>query len=174
MLISKEKAARHYWRTMREYNLLKRAKLSELEGTASAEREAARTTAAELEAARAKLADLEALRAKLGELEALRANLGELDTTRSKLRELEAALESEQRAGAAREAKLREAETKVFGRDTELGALRHELDYFAACVREGRRPEIVTPEEAARAVMVMETAERSAKEGMPLEYHDEF
>lgn len=28
MLISKEKAARHYWRTMHEINLLKRAKLS--------------------------------------------------------------------------------------------------------------------------------------------------
>jgi hypothetical protein len=28
VLISKEKAARHYWRTMREYNLLRRASLS--------------------------------------------------------------------------------------------------------------------------------------------------
>lgn len=27
-MISKEKAARHYWRTMREINLLKRARLS--------------------------------------------------------------------------------------------------------------------------------------------------
>jgi UDP-N-acetylglucosamine 3-dehydrogenase len=58
--------------------------------------------------------------------------------------------------------------------DARVGALRHELDYFASCVREGRRPEVVTPEEAARALMVMETAERSAKEGIPLEYHDSF
>jgi predicted dehydrogenase len=55
-----------------------------------------------------------------------------------------------------------------------VGALRHELDYFAACVRKGRQPEVVTPEEAARAVMVMETAERSAATGAPLEYGDEF
>jgi predicted dehydrogenase len=55
-----------------------------------------------------------------------------------------------------------------------VGALRHELDYFAACAREGRQPEVVTPEEAARAVMVMETAERSAENGTPLEYADEF
>jgi predicted dehydrogenase len=55
-----------------------------------------------------------------------------------------------------------------------VGALRHELDYFASCVREGRRPEVVTPEDAARAVMVMEAAERSAAEGAPLAYADKF
>jgi UDP-N-acetylglucosamine 3-dehydrogenase len=55
-----------------------------------------------------------------------------------------------------------------------VGALRHELDYFASCIRERRRPEIVTPEEAARAVMVMEAAERSAATGAPREFRDEF
>ncbi len=105
-----------------------RAKLAELEAGKAAELEAGRAKAAELEAARAKLAELEALRAKVAELEALRAKLGQLDSTRAKLRELEGTLESEQKAAAAREAKLREVETKIFGRDTELAALRQELD----------------------------------------------
>jgi predicted dehydrogenase len=55
-----------------------------------------------------------------------------------------------------------------------VGALRNELEYFAQCVREGRPAEIITPEEAARALMVMEAAERSAIQGTPLEYRDEF
>jgi predicted dehydrogenase len=58
--------------------------------------------------------------------------------------------------------------------DRRVGALRNELEYFAACVREGRPAEVITPQEAARAVMVMETAERSAGLGMPLEYRDEL
>jgi UDP-N-acetylglucosamine 3-dehydrogenase len=55
-----------------------------------------------------------------------------------------------------------------------VGALRSELDYYAACVREGRQPEVVTPEEAARAVMVMEAAERSATLGAAIELGDDI
>lgn len=48
----------------------------------------------------------------------------------------------------------------------QIGALQHELAYFNRCVREGRTPEVVTPIEAARAVAVMEAAERSAVSGL--------
>jgi predicted dehydrogenase len=58
--------------------------------------------------------------------------------------------------------------------DRRVGALRNELEYFATCVRKGRPAEVITPIEAARAVMVMETAERSASLGTPLEYRDEL
>ncbi|MBW3597146.1 MAG: Gfo/Idh/MocA family oxidoreductase [Planctomycetes bacterium] len=51
-----------------------------------------------------------------------------------------------------------------------VGALYHELDYFAQCIRDGRRPAIITPEEAARAAAVMETAEHAAAQGLPLEF----
>ena len=50
-----------------------------------------------------------------------------------------------------------------------VGILRDEIEYFAACIRNDRQPEVITPEEAARAVAVMETAERSAECGLPLE-----
>ena len=49
------------------------------------------------------------------------------------------------------------------------GALRSELDYFAECVRRQHAPEVVTPIEAARAVIVMEAAEASAAQGQPVE-----
>ena len=49
------------------------------------------------------------------------------------------------------------------------GALRSELDYFAECVRRQHAPEVVTPVEAARAVIVMEAAEASAAQGQPVE-----
>lgn len=55
-----------------------------------------------------------------------------------------------------------------------VGALRYELEYFAHCVREGQRPDVITPEEAARAVLVMEAAERSAALGQPIEYREEW
>lgn len=48
----------------------------------------------------------------------------------------------------------------------QIGALQSELAYFNRCVREGRPPEVVTPIEAARAVAVMEAAERSAVSGV--------
>jgi UDP-N-acetylglucosamine 3-dehydrogenase len=55
-----------------------------------------------------------------------------------------------------------------------VGALLYELEYFARCVREGRRPAIITPEESARAAAVMQTADRSAVEGIPLTFDDAF
>ena len=56
-----------------------------------------------------------------------RARAGE-QTARSKLTELEGQLATERQAVAARDGKLREAETKVFARDAELLALRQELE----------------------------------------------
>lgn len=49
-----------------------------------------------------------------------------------------------------------------------VGILRDEIEYFATCIREARPPDVVTPEEAARVVAVLETAERSAQTGQPL------
>lgn len=51
-----------------------------------------------------------------------------------------------------------------------VGALPREFAYFAECVRSGRKPEVITPFEAARAVAVMETAERSAEEKRVVEF----
>ncbi len=52
----------------------------------------------------------------------------------------------------------------------QIGALERELDYFARCIRDGTRPNVITPEEAACAFAVMETAERSAETGAPLPF----
>ncbi|OGV83568.1 MAG: hypothetical protein A3K19_19735 [Lentisphaerae bacterium RIFOXYB12_FULL_65_16] len=46
-----------------------------------------------------------------------------------------------------------------------VGALRHELAYFANCVRTGAKPDVVTPVEARNAVAVMCAAEKSAASG---------
>jgi UDP-N-acetylglucosamine 3-dehydrogenase len=51
-----------------------------------------------------------------------------------------------------------------------VGALSHELAYFADCVRRGERPTVITPREAAQAVAVIETAERAAALGQILEF----
>ncbi len=51
-----------------------------------------------------------------------------------------------------------------------VGVLRDEVDYFARCVRTGRAPDVITPAEAARAVAVIEAAERSAAEGLPVDF----
>jgi UDP-N-acetylglucosamine 3-dehydrogenase len=53
-----------------------------------------------------------------------------------------------------------------------VGALAYELEYFANCIRTDRAPDVITAVEAARAVMVIEAAERSAALGQVLEYHD--
>jgi UDP-N-acetylglucosamine 3-dehydrogenase len=45
------------------------------------------------------------------------------------------------------------------------GALRDELAYFAKCIREGRKPDLITPEEAAAAVKACLAAEESAAQG---------
>ena len=50
-----------------------------------------------------------------------------------------------------------------------VGALANELAYFADCVRRGESPSVMTPLEAARAVMVMEAAEQSAVLGRPVD-----
>ncbi len=49
--------------------------------------------------------------------------------------------------------------------DSRGGALRDELAYFAGCIRDGRKPDIVTPEEAAAAVKACLAAEESAAQG---------
>jgi UDP-N-acetylglucosamine 3-dehydrogenase len=49
-----------------------------------------------------------------------------------------------------------------------IGALVHELGYFAECIRANKHPTVVTPEEACQAVRVMEAAERSAASGQPV------
>lgn len=50
-----------------------------------------------------------------------------------------------------------------------VGVLQNEVAYFADCIRRDRVPEVITPEEAARAVHVMEAAERSAVESQPID-----
>ena len=52
---------------------------------------------------------------------------------------------------------------------TLVGALVNELAYFAECVRRGEKPTVITPSEAARAVMVIEAAEQSAVVGQPVD-----
>ena len=42
--------------------------------------------------------------------------------------------------------------------------------YFATCIRDGRPPDVISPEEAARTVAVLETAEQSAETGVPLAF----
>lgn len=52
---------------------------------------------------------------------------------------------------------------QVFG--ARFGILRAELDYFAQCVREGRTPERITPEESRSAVALMLAAAESSRTG---------
>jgi UDP-N-acetylglucosamine 3-dehydrogenase len=52
--------------------------------------------------------------------------------------------------------------------DRTVGALINELAYFADCIRTERPPTVGTPEDAARAVAVMELCEQSAAEGRPV------
>lgn len=46
-----------------------------------------------------------------------------------------------------------------------IGALRTELSYFVDCVKEGKKPEVITPEESREAVAVICAAEESAATG---------
>ena len=50
-----------------------------------------------------------------------------------------------------------------------VGVLRDELAYFASCIRRQQDPTVVTPAEAAQAVIVMEAAEQSARLGRPVD-----
>ena len=53
----------------------------------------------------------------------------------------------------------------------QIGALERELAHFADCIRRETPPTVITPLEAARALAVMETAEKSASEGgVPLPF----
>lgn len=60
--------------------------------------------------------------------EQLRRAQGAEQAARSRIAELETELAQQRKAGSERDAKLREAETRVFARDAELAALRQELD----------------------------------------------
>lgn len=51
-----------------------------------------------------------------------------------------------------------------------VGALRDELLYFLGCIRSGRSPAAITPEEAALAVCVMEAVEHSAAAHVPVTF----
>ena len=50
-----------------------------------------------------------------------------------------------------------------------VGALISELSYFADCIRSNSAPTVITPKEAAQAVIVMEAAEQSAACGRPVD-----
>jgi len=45
------------------------------------------------------------------------------------------------------------------------GVLQNELSYFAECIREGRTPDVITPEQSKEAVAAMCAAEKSAHTG---------
>jgi predicted dehydrogenase len=45
------------------------------------------------------------------------------------------------------------------------GALRDELAYFATCIQQGRRPDLITPAESMAAVEACLAAEHSAASG---------
>ena len=51
-----------------------------------------------------------------------------------------------------------------------VGVLQNEIAYFAECIRNNREPDVITPEEAARAVSVMEASERSAAGTQPVDW----
>jgi UDP-N-acetylglucosamine 3-dehydrogenase len=55
-----------------------------------------------------------------------------------------------------------------------VGALAQEMSYFADCIRTKSPPTVITVAEAARAVAVIEAAERSAATGLPLDFADPF
>ena len=52
---------------------------------------------------------------------------------------------------------------ELFGK--RVGALRNELSYFINCIRTGKTPDVITPEESAEAVKIMEAADESAVSG---------
>ncbi len=51
-----------------------------------------------------------------------------------------------------------------------VGILRDEIQYFASCIRDQRTPDVITADEAAEVVAVLETAEQAAAAGQPLKY----
>lgn len=55
-----------------------------------------------------------------------------------------------------------------------MGILRHELEHFAACARQNKPSDVITPQEAARVVAVMQTAEEAAAGGRVIDFEDPF
>jgi len=49
--------------------------------------------------------------------------------------------------------------------EKRIGALRSELSYFVDCIKNGKEPDVITPEESRTAVAVMCAAEESAATG---------
>jgi len=52
--------------------------------------------------------------------------------------------------------------------DLRRGYLKEELDYFLKCIRDGRKPEVITPEESKAVVAAIRMAEQSARENTVL------
>lgn len=50
-----------------------------------------------------------------------------------------------------------------------VGVLQNEISYFVDCIRTDREIEVITTQEAATAVRIMEAAEASAASGLPTE-----
>ncbi|GIW82166.1 MAG: dehydrogenase [Gemmatales bacterium] len=53
-----------------------------------------------------------------------------------------------------------------------VGALREEMRYFAECIATGKKPDVVRPVEARRAVEVVAAAVKSAATGKPVSLND--
>jgi hypothetical protein len=105
--------------------------------------------------------------------DALRRSRAAEQSARAKLSELEGELAKEREAVAARDGKLREAETKVFARDAELSALRQELENKGQLIRshEGALNELKTklergpsPEEQSAAATELTRLEQTLRE----------
>lgn len=49
------------------------------------------------------------------------------------------------------------------------GYLKEEFDYFLKCIAQGKKPEVITPQESKAVVVAIKAAERSAKENRVIE-----
>lgn len=94
-------------------------------------------------------------------------------SARAKLAELEVALATERQAIASRDAKLREAETRVLARDAELAALRQELERKSQLTQEqateiqelnGKLQQSPPPEEAGATAADLAALEAALRE----------
>ena len=50
------------------------------------------------------------------------------------------------------------------------GYLKEEFDYFLKCIKNGKKPTVITPEESKAVVVAMKKAEQSAKENRVIEF----
>jgi chromosome segregation ATPase len=146
-------------------------------GSGAQDGEALRRARAGEQQARSKLGELEAELSKerqtRGKLSELEAELGKERQARSKDAELESELAKERQAVATRDAKLREAETRVFARDAELTALRQELEHKNQLIKthEASVAELTAqlqkappPEEASTAANELAALEQALRE----------